>query len=313
MKKLIVILLVFSIFVTLGCQKGESVVKTNDVHSSRVDNNATIKQDILCLMIAYPGYINKIVNGTDGLIYIIMKSGKKIIYDDKKIKTIEENFKNPDLKFAMGQIYPLSSITSVANENFGPGRARMYEILNEVYGASKKQVEARLVNVKIKNKNYAFNRNNGAAVALNLVMKELIPLTKKARINAFVYPISGTFNYRLVAGTDQLSPHSYGIAIDLAGNKAGYWRWTSQRDGERIIKSYPQEIVRIFEKNNFIWGGKWGHFDNMHFEYRPELILKSKYFGNKHSNGKPWYYGVPLKNSMVKKYVDMIDNSFNKF
>jgi hypothetical protein len=21
-----------------------------------------------------------------------------------------------------------------------------------------------------------------------------------------------------------------------------------------------------------IWGGKWGHFDTMHFEYRPELL-----------------------------------------
>jgi hypothetical protein len=37
---------------------------------------------------------------------------------------------------------------------------------------------------------------------------------------------------------------------------------------------YPQEIVEIFEKHGFIWGGKWSHFDLMHFEYRPEMLGK---------------------------------------
>jgi hypothetical protein len=32
------------------------------------------------------------------------------------------------------------------------------------------------------------------------------------------------------------------------------------------------EIVLTFERHGFIWGGKWGHFDTMHFEYRPELL-----------------------------------------
>ena len=32
------------------------------------------------------------------------------------------------------------------------------------------------------------------------------------------------------------------------------------------------EIVRIFEKHGFIWGGRWYHYDTMHFEYRPELL-----------------------------------------
>jgi D-alanyl-D-alanine carboxypeptidase len=32
----------------------------------------------------------------------------------------------------------------------------------------------------------------------------------------------------------------------------------------------PLEIAAAFEKHGFIWGGKWYHFDGMHFEYRPE-------------------------------------------
>ena len=35
----------------------------------------------------------------------------------------------------------------------------------------------------------------------------------------------------------------------------------------------PPEIVDIFERHGFIWGGKWYHYDTMHFEYRPELLL----------------------------------------
>jgi peptidoglycan LD-endopeptidase CwlK len=36
------------------------------------------------------------------------------------------------------------------------------------------------------------------------------------------------------------------------------------------------EIVKIFEKYGFIWGGKWYHYDTMHFEYRPELIVSAE-------------------------------------
>jgi D-alanyl-D-alanine carboxypeptidase len=34
----------------------------------------------------------------------------------------------------------------------------------------------------------------------------------------------------------------------------------------------PAAIVHVFEHNGFIWGGRWYHYDTMHFEYRPELL-----------------------------------------
>ncbi|MFM7757478.1 MAG: M15 family metallopeptidase [Crocinitomicaceae bacterium] len=34
----------------------------------------------------------------------------------------------------------------------------------------------------------------------------------------------------------------------------------------------PLELVEIFERYGFIWGGKWLPYDTMHFEFRPELI-----------------------------------------
>jgi len=25
-----------------------------------------------------------------------------------------------------------------------------------------------------------------------------------------------------------------------------------------------------------VWGGKWYHYDTMHFEYRPEILMNAK-------------------------------------
>ena len=34
-------------------------------------------------------------------------------------------------------------------------------------------------------------------------------------------------------------------------------------------------VIKTFESFGFIWGGKWGNFDTMHFEYRPEIFVLS--------------------------------------
>ena len=83
---------------------------------------------------------------------------------------------------------------------------------------------------------------------------------------------------RDIAGTKRPSTHRWGTAIDLAADKANYWRWTSKNPPEEgsaditYRNSIPVEIVSIFERHGFIWGGRWYHYDTMHFEYRPELF-----------------------------------------
>jgi len=34
----------------------------------------------------------------------------------------------------------------------------------------------------------------------------------------------------------------------------------------------PDAVIACFEREGFVWGGKWTVWDNMHFEYRPELL-----------------------------------------
>ncbi len=85
----------------------------------------------------------------------------------------------------------------------------------------------------------------------------------------YIKNIDGTYQYRPIAGTTRLSPHSYGIAIDLDNKYTSYWLWDKEY---RYKSDIPQKIVDIFEKYGFVWGGRWYHYDTMHFEYRPEMF-----------------------------------------
>jgi len=273
-------------------------------------DDVVMKQDLLCLMMAYPEYVEGIEKDTTGKVYVIMKSGKRILYDDGKVKNTAEKEANPDLQDMMEQMYPLKPIKTLMEKDFNPGRIRVYPFLKEVYGSSMKQVQENLKTLKIGHKNYSFNSNNHAADALNSVMKELVPLAQSNnRIYANVFPVNGTFNYRVIAGTNRLSPHAFGIAIDLARDERDYWKWASREKGEARLKEYPCEIVEIFEKYGFIWGGKWGCFDILHFEYRPELIYKARYFSKGKVEGEPWYAGVDTQDELVKKCIHLIEEA----
>ncbi len=310
MKKVATYIIVFFLFGNISFRAKALSLSTASSDTNTIEYYQTMKRDLLCLMMAYPEYIANVEKEESGRVYLVMKSGRKILYDDKKTKSFEEKLSNSDLQDMMEQDYPLSYNKSLMEKNFDPGRRRVYALLKEVYGESKQQVESNLRNVYVGYRNYQFNNNNKAAEALQNVMKELIPITKKRKdIEVCVYPCSGTFNYRLIAGTNQLSPHSFGIAIDLARDKRDYWKWASREEGEERIASYPKELVEIFEKNNFIWGGKWGHFDILHFEYRPEIILKARYFGAK-LNDKEWYSGAPYEDPSVKNYIEKINQVF---
>ena len=272
--------------------------------------NITMKRDLLALMMAYPEYINGVQKDSNDRVYLVMKSEKNILYDDKKVKKIEEKLNNPDLQDMLEQAYPLEAVAKLMDKNFDPGRARVYELIREVYGNSRQQVEKNLTTVNTNYGSFQFNKQNKAAQSLKAAFTELRAMAQtNKKISAFLAPCSGTYNYRVIAGTGRLSPHSFGTAIDLARDSRYYWKWATPEQGEKRLLSYSKEVVEVFEKHNFIWGGKWGHFDILHFEYRPEIILKERYFGQRHEEDKPWYYGIAVEDFNVKSYIEIIENS----
>ncbi|MDF2841482.1 MAG: D-alanyl-D-alanine carboxypeptidase [Clostridia bacterium] len=268
-----------------------------------------MKQDILSLMLAYPEHIIDIQKAEDEKVYIVLKSGAKLIYDDKMQKNIESKMANPDLQDMLEQPYPLNTTRGLMENDFDPGRVRAYGLLKEAYGGSQQQVEKKLANIKAGGRSFQFNNSNGAGEALKSAMEELIPLSQSnSKVAAAAFPSSGTYNYRVISGTNRLSPHAFGIAIDLARDKRDYWKWASREEGQERLASYPIEIVEIFERHHFVWGGKWGHFDTLHFEYRPEIIMKARYFGGERKAADPWYKGAP-ENNQTKERIEKIENA----
>jgi hypothetical protein len=305
MKKIITFLITaLFIFNTISCNP-----KAISENSEESNYNLTMKQDLLSIMLAYPEYVDTVSKDSNGNVYLVMKSGKKILYDDKREKSSEEKLNNPDLQDMLEQVYPLVAVTKLMDTNFDPGRSRVYEFTKDIYGGSRQQIEKNLMMVHTNYGSFQFNKNNKAGESLGNAFKELTQMAKEnGKISSFLSPCSGTFNYRIIAGTGRLSPHAFGTAIDLASDKRDYWKWATREQGETRLLSYSKEVVDVFEKNNFVWGGKWGHFDILHFEYRPEIILKAKYFSKKHEANKPWYEGVPTEEGNAKNFIEKIEN-----
>ncbi|MBI5321696.1 M15 family metallopeptidase [Bradyrhizobium sp.] len=116
---------------------------------------------------------------------------------------------------------------------------------------------------------------NGVADQLEKVSRELDALPQD--MIRYLIPTSGIYNCRPIAGTNRLSVHAFGAAIDINAGFGDYWQWTKRPEGALVWRNrIPREIVEIFERHGFIWGGRWYHFDSLHFEYRPELIALAK-------------------------------------
>jgi hypothetical protein len=224
------------------------------------------------LLDAYPQFLEQ----RDGNA-LVWRDGKRMSIDDGLgPKTPEARLDAPDLKDMLGTPYPVGVAPPPARDT-DPGRARNSAFFQAMYGDCEKDgVSAHLVPVvwlpKQWGKTLQVTRVNGVAERLAAVSADLDKLP--ARFDTYLFPPAGTYNCRPIAGTSRLSPHGLGIAIDVATKHTDYWRWNKPgSDGRYPYRNrIPAEIVAIFEKHGFIWGGKWYHYDTMHFEYRPEMF-----------------------------------------
>lgn len=233
--------------------------------------------DLKALTTSYPGFVLGVEVRPDRKLTLVMKNRTKIIYDDGQTKDFEEKLDKPDLKDMLAKLYQPGRSQEPFRPDYDPGRFRVNAFFNAVYGASASQVKGNLVQVSFCGARVMFNGQNGAAQSLEKVGRELAALlAKRPQLRQYLFPLGGTFLWRDIAGTSRLSPHSWGIAVDLNPRHGSYWRGRKMTGPgvEGLRTNYPQEIVEIFEKHGFIWGGKWSHFDLMHFEYRPEMLRK---------------------------------------
>ena len=223
---------------------------------------------------AYPEHIAAVEAGA-----IVLRDGARIPIDDGRgVKPFDDLVRAPDLQDIFAIPYPTGPLVPPAKDA-DPGRARPEAFFDRMYGNCRTgEVQRNLVDVAWMpsrgRTTLKVTRVNGVAEKLKAVSAELETLPRS--FDRFLNPVAGTYACRVIAGTERLSTHGHGIAIDLALTHSDYWRWSKPNAEGRYAwqNKIPEEIVRIFEKHGFIWGGRWYHYDTMHFEYRPELLVK---------------------------------------
>ncbi|WP_295556512.1 M15 family metallopeptidase [uncultured Hyphomicrobium sp.] len=221
---------------------------------------------------AYPEAIEKI----DGN-WLVWRDGTRMPLDDGVgAKSFTAWLDNPDIEDMLRLPYVAGAGPAEPAPDDDPGRARNAAFFDKMYGDCRKgEVKGKLTTItwlpSTAGQRLEVTTVNGVAQRLEAISKELDSLPPSFR--KFLAPAGGTYNCRSIAGTPRTSAHGYGIAIDIAVGQSDYWRWAGGASGKIAYRNrIPLEIVHIFERHGFIWGGRWYHYDTMHFEYRPELL-----------------------------------------
>jgi D-alanyl-D-alanine carboxypeptidase len=111
------------------------------------------------------------------------------------------------------------------------------------------------------------NINIEALPAFTAAIGEVVTTGLSAHITQF-----GTVNKRRCKDArtggyipNCISKHSYGIAVDTRS-------FADNANWDSVVEREPGvlEVVKIFERNGFIWGGTFrSNFDPQHFEWEP--------------------------------------------
>ena len=220
--------------------------------------------------------------------HLISHNGKEITWrdgstmrvsDGRTDKSFSELLNEPDIDDMFAFPYKKGAHPSAPPVRHDPGRIRYEPFFTKMYGDCRtaRGAPPQTTVPWLKSKGGGVVRIttvNGVHQALAAVSAELERLPNK--FVKFLKPNSGTYNCRKIAGTKRLSVHAFAAAIDINVKHAHYWKWAKPSGAGTYSwrNRIPMEIIEIFERHGFIWGGRWYHYDTMHFEYRPELLAE---------------------------------------
>lgn len=221
---------------------------------------------LVCLARWYPALTPVRLDSCWGF---LLPDGRSFPFDDGQTKSFARRLEAPDLEDTLSIPYRKGPITPVTREDEDPGRIRFEPLFEATYGAAREQVD--VIPIDFLGQRLKVNRK--VAPAFERVSARLASLVAKdASLKPYLQGVGGTFVWRNIANTNRRSAHAYGVSIDLNVARSHYWEWQKPRNPVRWRNSIPQALVDAFEAEGFIWGGRWYHYDTMHFEYRPELL-----------------------------------------
>ena len=181
----------------------------------------------------------------------------------------------------------LKKFSSSENRRSGAGTPMFF--FDAVYDSSTRaSLEQRLKTVEFLGKQTTVHER--IVAPLKKVNDKILQISKSnLEVKNFLDNLKSAdaYYWRVISGTNRKSFHSLGIALDVLpvsyGGKEVFWSWAKDKNPETWMLTPlssrwmpPKEVIKIFKDEGFIWGGNWGIWDNMHFEYRPELVEFSK-------------------------------------
>ena len=202
------------------------------------------------------------------------------IYKYSKEIPDPKNFTNEDIE-------RIRNYTNPQNRKSGKGTSPfLYDVIYDC--KSRISVESHIKSKRFLNKRS--NPHESLHKILEKIEADILEAAKTdSDVKFFVDNLysADSYNWRSISDSGNRSFHSLGLAIDVLPKgwttKNLYWAWRRDLDKENWMllpldrRWMPaQKVIEIFESYGFIWGGKWIIWDNMHFEYRPEVILYNK-------------------------------------
>ena len=264
-KSYLILAATFTCLILVSCREPRHQRDTEDSFDISVSSETSIPDYASKVIESYPSF-----NITYSDNKLVFEDGFTILCDDGKEKDFIERLDDCDIEDMFSMLYDTKSQAPVFFFFFCRGRNEA--LFKKMYGMSEAEVQKNLVKVSWFGQMIPFTKVNGAAEQLKKVEAEL---AKSPHFHKYLTNAS-SFYWRKVRGANRQSAHSYGIAIDINTSYSNYWLWSNPRCTETDEIKYenriPMEIVNVFEKFGFIWGGRWYHYDTMHFEYRPEYL-----------------------------------------
>lgn len=303
MKKTYLTCIILLCFFILGFAKNNFALQEENIPKTRLPEKNTEPELLWIFKEAYPNVsfqsqFDK--NQKDWIIQVSVNNRTATLYwADGKFLPLEE-LVNKDLyspflykypkeipdpqNFTQEDITRIKEFTDPQNRTEGKGTPQF--LYNLIYNVeTRNSTEAH-----IKSHNFIGKKTNAHEFIhkkLDLVQTDIFIASKTdSETKEFLDKLlsADSYAWRSISDSGNRSFHSMGLAIDVLpkgwGQKNLYWAWRRDIDLQNWMLldlerrwMPPAKVIQIFEKHGFIWGGKWIIWDNMHFEYRPEVIL----------------------------------------
>lgn len=259
---------------------GKFISKYNKTAGYLVSNQW---KSIHSLVESYKDYIDNVEILNDDVVFKI--NGDTLFYCDGKMLR-KSNLDKKESFTSIMYKYPgeQEDIELINNRYSTPGSSDFTDVL---FGTNTTEIREQCKWVPFLD--HAAFMNLICADELAEVEKEILKKSENSpEIRKFIseLKIIYSFKRRNVSSGFSQSYHSYGLALDLVPNsyneKAVFWKWTwvSNKCWHLLPMnrrwSPPVAVIEAFENHGFIWGGKWFRYDNIHFEYRPEILEYNK-------------------------------------